>query len=300
VQSAHAAGVLHRDLKPKNVVFREPGEPVVVDWGLGGVHVEGVRTLALGTQVWAPPEQLDGVTSESTDVFGLAAILLWMLTEELPQQAAGGIERLLQDCGIPDAGLAAALERGLAGPRRRFASVAELLQAVQVPAAIPVDPPATHGPAESPPDPAEPITPAPTRGGRLWRPVTGRADTVLRLIEMSGLGFAGAYYWCTPWVAFTLGGAVLLSVFAGYLLVMAGGRLLGLHRRRPFLARRATLAVHLSTLLLIVGLLWTMHWYGMALQLSWWYSLPMLVLLVVAQVLGRRRRGATPEEADAA
>jgi serine/threonine-protein kinase len=102
---AHARGVIHRDLKPMNVMVGAFGEVQVMDWGLAKVlgpaegrtdcqsvpqaHGEGETRAGsiVGTPAYMPPEQARGDTpllDERCDVFGLGAILCEMLTGSPP------------------------------------------------------------------------------------------------------------------------------------------------------------------------------------------------------------------------
>jgi len=109
VAYAHARGVLHRDLKPGNVMLGKYGETLVVDWGLAkaGVAAEGVTGAAesllkpasgdnssrtqmgqvLGTPQFMAPEQAAGRLDElgpSSDVYSLGATLYCLLTGKAP------------------------------------------------------------------------------------------------------------------------------------------------------------------------------------------------------------------------
>lgn len=110
VSYAHARGVLHRDLKPGNIMLGRFGETLVVDWGLaktenfsGEVEQEASSETpivpklaesdetrigsAIGTALYAPPEQLNGRLSEidqRSDVYGLGAILCELLCNQPP------------------------------------------------------------------------------------------------------------------------------------------------------------------------------------------------------------------------
>jgi WD40 repeat protein/tRNA A-37 threonylcarbamoyl transferase component Bud32 len=88
VHYAHQHGVIHRDLKPANVLIGPDDEPKLTDFGLTKSLVDPTRTMeSAGSPNFMAPEQADsslGTTGTQTDVFGLGAILYWLLTGRPP------------------------------------------------------------------------------------------------------------------------------------------------------------------------------------------------------------------------
>jgi len=77
--AAHGAGILHRDLKPKNVIVRDDGTPVLLDFGLAADDQQESLTSTgevFGTPRYMAPEQAEGkATDARTDVHGLGLLL---------------------------------------------------------------------------------------------------------------------------------------------------------------------------------------------------------------------------------
>jgi serine/threonine protein kinase len=92
LDSAHARGVIHRDLKPGNIQIDERGEPVVMDFGLARrADLVGEQLTrpgeVLGTPSYMPPEQMTGdveLMGPLCDVYSLGVILYELLTGEVP------------------------------------------------------------------------------------------------------------------------------------------------------------------------------------------------------------------------
>src|SRR5213594_4397517 len=95
VQFAHERGILHRDIKPGNILLDKKGEPHLTDFGLARL-LEHDSTMTnsrdvLGTPSYIAPEQAAGQTKHLTvaaDVYSLGAVFYQMLTGEPP--FAGG------------------------------------------------------------------------------------------------------------------------------------------------------------------------------------------------------------------
>jgi serine/threonine protein kinase len=85
----HSCGVVHRDLKPRNIILREDGYPCILDFGLAKVPGESVSAVGdmVGTLGYMSPEQLqaNGIPLDRrADVFALGVILYELLTLSLP------------------------------------------------------------------------------------------------------------------------------------------------------------------------------------------------------------------------
>ena len=146
VRAVHASGIVHRDIKPTNVMVSSTG-PVLVDFGIamgeGESHV--TRTgLVMGTPGFIAPEIIDGAESdEMTDWWSVASVLAFAATGEpvfgtkpmmtVLERAAAGSANL---AGLP-AGTMAAFRSALNPDRTKRCTPDDLLQAIAVDALNP-------------------------------------------------------------------------------------------------------------------------------------------------------------------
>ncbi|NML28469.1 protein kinase domain-containing protein [Zoogloea dura] len=92
LEAVHAAGFLHRDIKPGNIYIRADGSPVLLDFGSARrLETDGPEQAltAIVTPGFAPAEQYHrhGKQGPWTDLYALAGVMYWMVTGKLPVEA---------------------------------------------------------------------------------------------------------------------------------------------------------------------------------------------------------------------
>jgi serine/threonine protein kinase len=143
LDSAHAAGVVHRDVKPQNILISDRGHPYLADFGVAkGVVTTGVTAGGgfVGSCYYAAPEQILGrPVTAATDIYGLTAVLYQCFTGRLPyaRDTEAGVlhAHVYEPTPVVDAQQAGAgpfnemIARGMAKePQDRFAEATGLMQ----------------------------------------------------------------------------------------------------------------------------------------------------------------------------
>lgn len=144
VGAAHAAGVIHRDLKPTNILIDERGEPRVMDFGIA-CRSTGESTTSegfSGSPAYMAPEYIQARTiSIRSDLFAAGLILIEMLTgrrvfadsdpKRVIQQIAREPVRIPEGSGIDDRLTSIALTATAFEAARRYASADDFVKALQ-------------------------------------------------------------------------------------------------------------------------------------------------------------------------
>jgi serine/threonine protein kinase len=211
--AAHDRGVLHRDVKPDNVLFSAFGEPMLADFGIAQIAGQTATQTGVVTATLehAAPEVLQGDRpGPASDQYALASTLFAALTGRAPfvrdddesfipliTRTATELPPDLRDHGVPDA-LSATLERGLAKqPDARYPSVRDFGDELRGAVAEQAAPPSVS--ASEPAGPTRtltPTTPPPPSGPEGTARVTAtvppesspRPRRVSRRLLAAGLG----------------------------------------------------------------------------------------------------------------
>lgn len=211
---AHARGLVHRDVKPANLLFDEHGTARVADFGLARALAEASWTepagAVLGTARYAAPEQVRGVVDARSDVYSLALVMVEAVTGAVPFAADTSLTTLLARVerhleAPPELGvLGPVLERaGQAEPDGRFpdarsfaAALAEAAAQLPAPDPIPLpglgtvdfDPHPTEirpaAPSVPPPGPLGPL-PSVLQSPRSGAPPPGSPDQPMMAVPVS-------------------------------------------------------------------------------------------------------------------
>ena len=144
LDAAHAEGVIHRDLKPQNIMVDKHGRVAVMDFGIArSREMPGLTQTGdlVGTPEYMSPEQAKGEEIDSrSDLFSLGIILYELLTGKSPYEATSSVAALLkrtQERAVPPIKLDPAIPKFMndivvrcleIDPQRRYASAQEILR----------------------------------------------------------------------------------------------------------------------------------------------------------------------------
>lgn len=187
LEEAAARGVVHRDIKPDNILLTDDGRVKVTDFGIarqeGGTGLTSAGRF-VGTAEYAAPEQAVGEADHRSDIYSLGATLYCMLAGHPPFQAATVWDLLREHqstpvsmeplVNLPDS-ITNPIRRCLEkDPRDRYQSASELAGALERSLASLLHgtqaPKTTHAPAGAPPPPRPaPAAAAPTMVGEPTR-----------------------------------------------------------------------------------------------------------------------------------
>jgi len=191
LDSAHEAGLVHRDIKPKNILVTTARDFVyLIDFGIARSMADTSLTQTghtMGTVAYMAPERFRGTTDHRADVYSLACVLQECLTGKRPFAGESLEEQLNAHLSIPPPqpsaavpavppALDAVVARGMAKDvEHRYQSVAELAQAARA---------ALTGPASAPPPGPDPRPQyhRPTHSRRLLVGIVGASALALTAV----------------------------------------------------------------------------------------------------------------------
>jgi eukaryotic-like serine/threonine-protein kinase len=146
VRFAHKRGIIHRDIKPHNVILDEEGRAKVTDFGIARAGASDMTLTGsiMGTAQYLSPEQAQGhAVSETSDLYAVGVVLYELLTGAVPFEGESAVSIALKQVSVeptppsqrnPDVGpaLDAVVMRSLAkDPLARFASADDFIAALQ-------------------------------------------------------------------------------------------------------------------------------------------------------------------------
>ena len=148
---AHRRGIVHQDIKPKNILIDEAGEPRLIDFGMARLRHAWAESpeepgAVSGTPAFMAPEQARGEThnvTQTSDIFALGAVLYYLLTgkapfagstlrESLDQAARCVFDRsALRSAGVPRSLEKVCLRAMAPEPAKRYSNAEDLARDLQ-------------------------------------------------------------------------------------------------------------------------------------------------------------------------
>jgi eukaryotic-like serine/threonine-protein kinase len=147
LQHAHEKGVVHRDIKPQNIMLLQDGTIKVTDFGIARFSRNETRTMtdkAIGSVHYIAPEQARGdLTDEKADIYSVGVMLYEMITGRLPFEADSAVSVAIMQLqadpkppkeinpAIPDGLEEITLKAMQKNPTQRYQSAAEMLRDIE-------------------------------------------------------------------------------------------------------------------------------------------------------------------------
>ncbi|MEE9180600.1 MAG: protein kinase, partial [Vicinamibacteria bacterium] len=211
LNAAHSAGVIHRDLKPQNIMMGTQGRVLVMDFGIArSAEMKSLTQTGqmIGTPEYMSPEQAKGEkVDHRTDLYAAGLIFYELLLGKMPYKAntaRGSLLKRMQEQAVPPAELDPTIPRFMSDlvvkclqidPERRYQSAVEILQDLEARKAPRTPEAIAPSPAKAiAPSPAEAITPPPAppssgMTGQLPAYVSfGNRYEILELLGEGGMG----------------------------------------------------------------------------------------------------------------
>lgn len=147
LQHAHEKGIIHRDIKPQNIMLLQDGTIKVTDFGIARFSRNETRTMtdkAIGSVHYIAPEQARGdLTDEKADIYSVGVMLYEMITGQLPFEADNAVSVAIMQLqadprpprdinpSIPDGLEEITLKAMQKDPSQRYQSAAEMLRDIE-------------------------------------------------------------------------------------------------------------------------------------------------------------------------
>lgn len=147
LQHAHERGIIHRDIKPQNILLLRDGSIKVADFGIARFSRSETRTMtdkAIGSVHYISPEQARGdITDEKSDIYSVGVMLYEMLTGTLPFESDNAVSVAIMQMqtepkkprnikeGIPEGLEEITMKAMQKDPKNRYDSVSEMLSSIE-------------------------------------------------------------------------------------------------------------------------------------------------------------------------